>query len=183
MKHSPHNSAVTLVEILVVLAIVAVVAAVTYPVFAHSRESGHRSSCVQRLRQLHLAISVYRLAENGADEGFPWEMGFPGESALDSVYREVGARCAGVSASEQKPGDIVFFGSFGEAPQIWKSLVGQHGQCTVLIGDPNHNPGATLANPNFQKVGIGVRLDGSVFQLNRYGDITNPNWWYQGEKK
>lgn len=58
----------TLIELLVVIAIIAILAALLFPVFARSKESGKKVSCLSNIRQIGLAAGMY-LADN--DSAFP----------------------------------------------------------------------------------------------------------------
>lgn len=53
------RSGFTLIQTLSVLAILAVIAAVAYPVIGHAVEGAREQTCVQRLRQIHLALELY----------------------------------------------------------------------------------------------------------------------------
>jgi len=55
-----NRSGFTLIELLVVIAIIALLAAILFPVFAQAREKGRRASCTSNLRQIGLAIAMYR---------------------------------------------------------------------------------------------------------------------------
>ena len=54
-----RNRGFTLIELLVVIAIIALLAALLLPVLARAKESGRRTSCLNNLHQLHLALALY----------------------------------------------------------------------------------------------------------------------------
>lgn len=49
-----------MIELLVVIAIVALLAAILFPVFAQAREKARQTSCTSNLRQIGLAVTMYR---------------------------------------------------------------------------------------------------------------------------
>ncbi|MDX1931367.1 MAG: DUF1559 domain-containing protein [Capsulimonadales bacterium] len=54
------RAAFTLIELLVVIAIIALLAAILFPVFAQAREKGRQATCQSNLRQIGLAILMYK---------------------------------------------------------------------------------------------------------------------------
>ncbi len=59
----------TLIELLVVIAIIAILAAIVTPVFARACSKARATSCLSNLKQLTLAIRMYRCDHDGF---FPW---------------------------------------------------------------------------------------------------------------
>ncbi|MBV6457265.1 MAG: hypothetical protein HONBIEJF_00373 [Fimbriimonadaceae bacterium] len=50
---------ITLIEVLCVIAIIGIIAAIAYPVFQGGKEKSKEVSCMQQLRQIHMALAMY----------------------------------------------------------------------------------------------------------------------------
>ncbi|MCS7272968.1 MAG: type II secretion system GspH family protein [Fimbriimonadales bacterium] len=59
----------TLIELLVVIAVIAILEAILFPVLAQAREKGRQSRCLSSMRQLGLALAMYRSDGEGRHPG------------------------------------------------------------------------------------------------------------------
>ena len=75
MSHmNKRQSGFTLIELLVVIAIIAILAAILFPVFATAKERGRQVKCVNNLRQLTTAFTLYLDDNNGRSPRVaPWD--------------------------------------------------------------------------------------------------------------
>ncbi len=80
----------TLIELLVVIAVIAILASILFPVFSQAREKARQTTCMSQLRQIGLAIGMYRtdwdcyVPKNSG--GIPWLDAVPGGRGLLDPY-------------------------------------------------------------------------------------------------
>ncbi len=73
MIHPSGKRGFTLIELLVVIAIIAILAAILFPVFAQAREKARATACLSNLKQLGLALALYREDYDAQNvHAWPW---------------------------------------------------------------------------------------------------------------
>ncbi len=80
-----HRRGFTLLELLGVIATVGILAAILLPALARSREAARRTSCLNNLSQLGLALNMYADENDGK---FPWSGGNNNAECLKWLYPE-----------------------------------------------------------------------------------------------
>lgn len=121
----------SLVEVLVVIAVVGTLLGLVVPAVLHMREAAHRSSCLNNLRQLGIAVSAY----HGANETMPpYATGWPYGSWFTYLIPHL---------------DV---GQFPQPDRMEASAFGEHLQfkCLICKSDPTAYWDAPLAKTSYQ---------------------------------
>lgn len=176
------KQAFTLVEVLVVCAIIAALAALTFSTLLQSSESANQTTCASNLRQLWLAVAMYREEnEPHSQTGSIAAMGLPPEPRLiqpEVLWLSCPDRHFRMGSIPQNylwmPGLI---GSQAEVTD-WIPISEKYEDATVLISDWQHNDDETLRLTQYEKLGFGIELSGSLRRKKAAGPIPRLRWWH-----
>ncbi len=184
-----HAKAFSLTEVVVVCAILCVLAAFTYPVFSSAKKASNEAQCVSNLRQLYVAIELYRQEWQGDREsGTPSQMGLP--PGLGTLDIRSTLDCAGIDpyhCTTLAPGGGLYANWPSGIPQFqsdwkdkaWADYVTRFEGESVLVFDNNHQLACPVTEFSTGRA-IGVRLNGSVKTQVKFGDPSHPSrmWWH-----
>ncbi len=85
-----RHQGMTLIELMVVVAILMLLAGTLYVALAPAREKGRQTVCISNLRQIGMALSMYRAAYDGVDpDGRQmeyWELGLPSSPVIKAQF-------------------------------------------------------------------------------------------------
>ena len=76
----------TLIELLVVIAIIAILASLLLPALASAKEKGKQAYCINSLKQINLAMTMYE----DENDGFLHQNGETMEKCVKKIVEKVG---------------------------------------------------------------------------------------------
>jgi prepilin-type N-terminal cleavage/methylation domain-containing protein/prepilin-type processing-associated H-X9-DG protein len=196
----------TLIELLVVIAIIAILAALLLPALSRAKESGKRTVCINHLKQLTLATTMYVMDNEGyypsSNASFKWPQAVrPGYDNLKLLVCPDDASVTGTAdptaSADAAPRSYVlngwtdYFDSFPSLPasEIMPETVIEYPSDTIVLGEKQDGLGDFLMDLRTtnqltvleQKRHIGKAnyafADGSTRSL-AYGKTLSPvNMW------
>lgn len=176
----------TVFELLVAIVILLILAAISYPLIVKAKNSAYRARCVSNLKQLGMALAMYRESAGGVDWGLPWEMGLPPSPFEFSVFLGPGLRLVEVCKGNN-PGSssYILFWPMRDAREFeleeWLHFVSLVGERIVVLQDENHQISFPRSRTWQRWTVIGVQLDGAVIIRTKLGFPWNHHWWHGDE--
>jgi prepilin-type N-terminal cleavage/methylation domain-containing protein len=169
----------TLTEMLVVMAIIAIVAAISFPAFARAQEAAQVSKTFSNMKNLALALNLYRQDYDPAPSGSLEAMGLPdGLKPLGRNYDQL--------RSPRAPG---WYG-YHPIPEAedrrrpsWREFTVERGDSAVMLYDPWFNPPGIppykhwwLDEEAMKRV-FGMTVGGSAVRRYKTGAVTLTFWY------
>ena len=177
--------AFTLLELMSCVVILAVLASLVYPVIGSAKMSAKVAVARQSLRNLHLAITLYRGDYEGVEYGDPASMGLPcpdgqgrNPALLEILNKTVGSNLDRQSPCGRHPQPMNYT-VLAYMPALvpdWSQWINKLESRMILFSDPNCNTWDVDINDQYaKKRGVGVALDGHVVAM--FNDQTH--YWLQ----
>ncbi|MBI1332439.1 MAG: hypothetical protein GC165_06135 [Armatimonadetes bacterium] len=177
----------TLVEICMVSFILAFLAAMTFPIIASAKMSAKEAAATSNLRQLGLAIELYRQDNDALPKP-----GLPDYTIVDyfSAPQVFGSQTAPLWMSPcgthpdtaflvaKAKTNLMYLASTQE-DELFVRAYQEKGDSTAFLFDLNCNPADTsvVEGIYIKKKAIALRLDGSVEKKYKYGSPYDPLDW------
>jgi len=177
-----RRSGITFVETMAVTLIIIVISAALIPVFRAVKERSLIQSSCMRLKQLHVAITLYRTDWDSGGYANQYAAGLPPYSYVYASHFGLGKGFF-VSPCGYKPsieGNLNHL-SYQYAPSPYESFskyLSEHLEESLVMNDPHCNPDDIAYNsPFLPKRGLGVVLSGRLINQYKRGSPGSLEWW------
>lgn len=170
--------AFTIVEMLVVLAIIMVLAGLLQPTYTAARHSANIQSSASRLRQLSMAVQIYRINEDLY--GYSIDQ-FPPRDTVYESYLGLGidffrSPCGYKDGIEDNLKRISYsYGPFDD-PFVEAHFL-RYQDNAVLFLDPHCHTLAQWSSPYLSKRNLSVLVEGRLVNEMKKGLPRNLSWW------
>jgi prepilin-type N-terminal cleavage/methylation domain-containing protein len=173
----------TLVEVLVVLAIVATLVAIMTPVLAGAKRSAKVASSIQKLKQLHASLEIYRQDNSGTSSDYYgqglaplqyfWDTrfgflsdGIQSPCGFDQTLFNTGPNTMPAWVSYTAP----FFDPIHHNPGMGHYLETYQDNAVVFVDCYCNPAGTSMRAPLQTKRGLAVTLGGTLVNRRKTGD-------------
>ena len=176
------RKAFTLTEILVVISIIILLASLSFPLFQRAKFSANKTACISNLRQIGVAINLYREQHDGTDGGTAAAMGLPEE--IGPNFSSAVLFCHGNDPRNLGYSRTYPDGSSSQEQQrAWAQYVQLVGNSAVILFDDNHQGSYPKSLDWEVWSAMGLQLDGGVVVRRRMGFPRNYYWWHPEVKR
>ena len=181
MKARNLSESFTVLELLVVISIIGVIAAIAFPTISAAKRQAKITDNLSRLHSCQLAVALYRVDHEGDGA---LGLGLPDLLDIVISIKEKGDFYGAAKAQWQSacathpnttPHTFTYFP--GDDPSALKEYA-EYGESTILLADEQcSDPGVDVSATYVTKLGMGVRLDGTLVRRMRKGDVDSFSFW------
>ena len=172
----------TILEVLICCAIIALIAVLAVPAIASAKLGALKSTTKSNLRQVNLALMLYREESQPPDTGNLYELGLPPHAEIVRMIDERGL---------QPPRKAPFPGwnfyyllipdpdhASAQVQTMWRTYNEGCGARSAYLADMTWSEVSIEdSSPYLTKHAIGITLDGSLVDRRRFGYPFMPPWW------
>ena len=187
---TPKRLAFTLIELLVVIAIIGILVGMTLPAVQMAREAANRTTCLNNIKQLGLAVQMYEgtrkyLPPSRAADGFlTWPVFLMPYLDAQNAYEQFDTRAlyADQTSNSVKFGLPGMFCPSRRSPEFLSQFEGS-GEHVGTVGDYAGNGGSTKhLNPAHDWAGFTVPVDGVFNSGFAFQNPVSANRLVNGER-
>ena len=181
-KINLKKSGYTLLELVVSILILLILAAMLFPVAARAVERSKIQESLGRLRQLHVAFTIYR--DEWGTGGFdsPQEIGMPMRGYIYTTYFGLGktffeSPCGYKDGIEANLKRLSYQYSW-DGSQMHNDYYREYQENSLIFNDPHCNNDQTVWTNSYKtKRGLGVLMGGQLVNHLKRGFPGNLKWW------
>ena len=168
----------TILQLVVAMTILAILAAILYPVVLRSVKRAKQTSCEEKLRQISLAIEMYRSDNGGAGKlGSISFMGLPPHLVNLGLPRE-SYKCLGDTTRAAGAA----FTYMADDTRQWIAFVEKMGTGGILVLDDNHQENTeTDQSPPITHFVFGYTIGGEFIKRRHLGLPSTYDFWTDNE--
>lgn len=177
------RKAFTLVEVMVVLVIIGIIVAIATPPMVKAKEKAQITSSLMRLRQLHIAVELYR-GEYDLHDDFnvrhfpPFNYVYDTYLGFDEdFFRSPCGYKEGIEANLKRISYQYYPYPFDLPNDPSTRYYQKYGPNAMLFRDPHCNQPEDWHATMLPKRGLGVTVGGQLLNFVKRGDPSRNEWW------
>lgn len=181
-KKPPVTRGITLLEVMICCAIIALIAALSLPALASAKLASLKTTTKSNLRQINLALMLYREDSQPPDTGNLYELGLPPHAEIRRMISQLGLK---PPRKAPFPGWDFYYvlipdpdHASAQVLTMWRNYNEGCGASSTYLADMTWSEvSIEEPSPYVTKHAIGITLDGSVVDRRRFGYPFMPPWW------
>lgn len=181
-KRATYAQGFTIIEVLICCTIIALIAALSMPAIASAKLAVLKTTTKSNLRQVNLALMLYREDSQPPDRGNLYELGLPPHAEFSRIMAGLGLK---PPRKAPFPGWDFYYilipdpnSASTQVQTMWRNYNEGCGAGSTYLADLTWSE-VSIEDPSpyVTKHAIGITLDGSLVDRRRFGYPFMPIWW------